>query len=132
MEERAKRVLIAEEDRFLRHTAARVLRHHGFEVSTAGDGEEAIERIRTDRPDLVLLDVPMPRVHGLEVMRVVRADGANDAVKIVVVSDPSPDVDADHCRHAGATDFLVKADISLDDLVRYVRRATGETGLSAA
>jgi two-component system, OmpR family, alkaline phosphatase synthesis response regulator PhoP len=124
-----KRVLIAEDDRFLRRAAETMLKRHGFDVATAADGQEALSSIREHRPDLVLLDLIMPKMQGFEVLRVAKADDTIAAIPIVVLSNLSQESDLQRCRDAGALDFLVKSDLSLEQLVEYVRsHLDGEAG----
>jgi CheY-like chemotaxis protein len=68
------RVLLVEDDRFLRKAAEATLRQHGYVVLTAADGEEALRVARAERPALVLLDLIMPKMQGFEVLRTLKAD----------------------------------------------------------
>jgi DNA-binding response OmpR family regulator len=68
MEEQTKRILLVEDDRFLRKAAEATLRRHRFSVCTAADGEEALQRMQAETPDLVLLDLIMPKLQGFEVL----------------------------------------------------------------
>jgi CheY-like chemotaxis protein len=70
----ARRVLLAEDDRFLRKAAETALKRHGFAVVPAVDGEEALRLARAEPPDLVLLDLIMPKMQGFEVLRALKAD----------------------------------------------------------
>jgi len=100
--EGARRVLLAEDDRFLRRAAEARLRQHGLEVLTAVDGEEALRVARAEHPDLVLLDV---------------------------LSNLGQERDVEQATALGAVAFLVKANLSLQDLVQRVDAvlATGTT-----
>ncbi|MGH8187743.1 MAG: response regulator, partial [Steroidobacteraceae bacterium] len=75
-----KRILLVEDDRFLRKAAEVRLKRAGYTVITAADGEEALATAQTMRPDLVLLDLIMPRMQGFEVLRVMRTQRHLDGV----------------------------------------------------
>jgi DNA-binding response OmpR family regulator len=102
MPEGAERILLAEDDRFLRRAAQARLRQQGFEVLAATDGEEALRVARAERPDLVLLDVIMPRLQGFEVLKALKRDDVEQAIAL------------------GAEAYLVKAHLSLQDLVQKI------------
>jgi DNA-binding response OmpR family regulator len=102
MPEDAERILLAEDDRFLRRAAEARLRQQGFEVLAATDGEEALRVARAERPDLVLLDVVMPRLQGFEVLKALKRDDVEQAIAL------------------GAEAYLVKAHLSLQDLVQKI------------
>ena len=80
MPEGARRVLLAEDDRFLRRAAEARLRRHGLEVLTAVDGEEALRIARAERLDLVLLDVVMPKLEG-SVLKLLKEDEATASIR---------------------------------------------------
>ncbi len=104
----APRVLIVDDDRFNQSLLRDVLAAAGYEVDTASDGAEAVERVRASRPSLVLLDVMMPRVDGFAALRAIRAEASLAPTGVLVVSA----VDAAESRLAalelGALDYLVK------------------------
>lgn len=116
----AKRILLVEDDRFLRKAAEVRLRRAGYTVVTAADGEEAIATARTVRPDLVLLDLIMPRMQGFEVLRILRAEPNMVGVPIVVLTNLSQDADRDRAMLNGANGYLIKANMSLDALAHAV------------
>jgi len=84
-------LLIVDDEDNLRSMLAAALRHHGFAVSTAADGRQALEAISKDRPDLVLLDVMMPDLDGFEVCRRLRADGDRTPVLFLTARDSTED-----------------------------------------
>jgi DNA-binding response OmpR family regulator len=81
-----RRVLVVDDEPSIRLLAQRALEHHGFEVIAAGDGAEALEKVRRERPDLVLLDAMLPRLHGFDVARRLRSDAATRETPVVIMS----------------------------------------------
>ena len=120
MGERARRILLAEDDRFLRKAAEAQLRQHGFTVVAAVDGEEALGLARAERPDLVLLDLIMPKMQGFEVLRRLKADALTAGIPVVVLSNLGQDRDVQQARELGAVAYFIKAHLSLHELVQRV------------
>lgn len=120
MPEGAKRILLAEDDRFLRRAAEARLRQHGFEVLIAHDGEEALQVARAERPDLVLLDVVMPRLQGFDVLKALKRDAVTARIPVIVLSNLGQDSDVEQAIALGAEAYLVKAHLSLQDLVQKI------------
>src|SRR5690606_15205411 len=80
------RVLIVEDDRHIIESLSFVLQREGFSVAAALDGEAAMQRLRSDPPDLVILDVMLPRMNGFEVLKALRADAALQAMPVIVLT----------------------------------------------
>ena len=129
MPDRARRVLLAEDDRFLRRAAEARLRRHGLEVLTATDGEEALRVARAEPLDLILLDVVMPKLQGFEVLKALKQDETTAHIPVIVLSNLGQERDVAQAKALGALAFLVKAHLSLQDLVDRVDAAlaTGKT-----
>ena len=107
MEGRAS-ILIADDQTAARDKCARLLKDAGYKVSLASDGQEAIDRFRSESPDLLILDVMMPRMTGVEVARILKVTSNGTFVPIILVSSKS-DVEARVAGlKAGADDFLAK------------------------
>lgn len=117
------RILLAEDDRFLRRAAEATLRRHGFDVLTAVDGEEALRLARAERPDLVLLDLIMPKLQGFEVLRALKQDETTAGIPVIVISNLGQDNDVRQALEAGATAYLIKAHLGLEELVVRVQAA---------
>jgi CheY-like chemotaxis protein len=83
------RILLAEDDRFLRKAAETMLKRGGFTVTTAGDGEEALRLARESAPDLMLLDLVMPKMHGFDVLAALKAAPETAAIP-VIAQQPGP------------------------------------------
>jgi CheY-like chemotaxis protein len=121
-----EQILLVEDDRFLSKAAAVMLRRRGYAVVTANDGEEALQAVRSAPPDLVLLDLIMPKMQGFEVLRALKSDAATRAIPVVVMSNLSQPEDRDRTLAAGASDYLVKANLSLEALASAVERTLAE------
>ena len=120
MHEASRRILLAEDDRFLRKAAEATLRQHGFTVVTATDGEEALRLAQAEAPALILLDLIMPKVQGFEVLRALKANPATAAIPVIVMSNLGQPHDVQQALEAGAVTYLIKANLSLQDLVKQV------------
>jgi DNA-binding response OmpR family regulator len=121
MEQPAKRILLAEDDRFLRRAEEAALKRAGFVVLAAADGEEALRMAIAEKPDLVLLDLIMPKLQGFEVLKALKADPATAAIPVVVLSNLGQEGDVQRALEGGAVAYLVKANLSLDELVARAR-----------
>jgi CheY-like chemotaxis protein len=117
-----RRVLLVEDDRFLRRAAEASLRQRGFAVTVASDGEEALRQVGAAAPDLILLDLLMPKVTGIEVLRALRADEATKSIPVLILSNSSREQDVEELKELGVTDYLVKANLSLQELGDRVAR----------
>jgi DNA-binding response OmpR family regulator len=111
-----KQILLVEDDRFLRRACAAGLRQRGWTVLTAVDGEEALRIIQSERIDLVLLDMLMPKLHGLDVMRALKAEERTQSILVLVLSNSSREQDVQEIMNLGAVGYLVKANLSLQEL----------------
>lgn len=122
------RILLAEDDRGVRESLERALRYEGFEVEAVGDGQAAYERARRDPPDLLVLDIMMPGLDGLEVTRKLRGTGLS--LPILMLTARAEVSDRVEGLDAGADDYLVKP-FALDELLARMRallRRSGVTG----
>jgi DNA-binding response OmpR family regulator len=118
-----RKVLLAEDDRFLRRAADATLRRHGFTVITAVDGEEALSKARQEIPDLILLDLIMPKLQGFEVLRELKTSPLTSAIPVIVLSNLGQEKDSKTARELGALDYWVKANVGLEELVKRVEAA---------
>ncbi len=114
------KVLIAEDDKFLLSAYKLKFEKDGDKIEVAMDGEEALAKIKEFKPDVVLLDLMMPKVDGFEVLEKLKAEGI-EGVPIIVASNLSQAEDEERAKKLGAVDYVVKSDIALDDLVAKVK-----------
>jgi len=116
----ASRVLIVEDERDIRDLVLFHLEREGFQVSSASSGEEALRQVRHASPDLVLLDLMLPAMGGLEVCRKLRQDPATVALPIVMLTAKGDEVDRVLGLELGADDYIVKP-FSPKELLARVR-----------
>ena len=101
------KILIIEDDKELSHITELELTHEGFSVVTAADGREGFEKIQGENPDLVLLDVMLPRLSGLEILRKVRNE-LNSDLPIILVTARGETIDKVDGLNSGADDYIAK------------------------
>jgi phosphate regulon transcriptional regulator PhoB len=116
----ASRVLIVEDERDIRDLVVLHLQRDGYEVTSAGSGEEALARVRQSPPDLVVLDLMLPAMSGLEVCRRIRQEQATATLPIVMLTAKADEVDRVVGLELGADDYVVKP-FSPKELLARVR-----------
>jgi DNA-binding response OmpR family regulator len=127
----AKRVLIVEDDEYLLRASEIALRRAGYVVMTAPGGAEGLNLARVSTPDLIVLDLLMPRPTGLDVLRALRAETATRSIPVVVVSNSSMQRIVEEVQSLGA-EYVTKAELSLRDLVGLVEFRLGQNTLAPA
>jgi DNA-binding response OmpR family regulator len=100
------KVLIVEDEETLVRNLAEMLRGEGFSVITANDGEEGLERLRGEHPDLIVLDIMLPKLDGLSLCRIIRRDAAH--IPIIMLTARGTEVDKIVGLESGADDYVVK------------------------
>ncbi|THJ75392.1 response regulator transcription factor [Candidatus Frankia alpina] len=122
------RVLVVDDDAAVRESLERSLRFEGYEVTTAIDGADALDAVGRDQPDIVVLDVMMPRIDGLETCRQLRARG--DDVPVLMLTARDGLADRVSGLDVGADDYLVKP-FALEELFARLRALTRRAALAA-
>jgi CheY-like chemotaxis protein len=108
-----KKILLVDDSKFLRLATERALARAGYEVSTATDGEQAIELAGIEHPDLILLDLLLPKIPGPEVLKSLKKDPKTADIPVVVFSGLSQK-NAARLQHDGAFGYLEKTELGLD------------------
>jgi DNA-binding response OmpR family regulator len=119
-----KKVLIADDEQNIVISLEFLLRREGFEVIVASDGEEALARARAEKPDLVLLDVMMPKMNGFDVCQALRADPEQAATRILMLTAKGRETEVSKGLGLGADAYVTKP-FSTKDLVAQVRLLLG-------
>jgi len=116
-----KRLLWVEDDRLIGTILGKKLVTTGFNLVHAKSGAEALESLKTRRPDGIIVDLLLPEMSGFEILEKIRDDEDLKGVPIMVLSNLSKSTDIEKARSLGATKFLVKASTSLDQIVVEVK-----------
>lgn len=123
-------VLVVDDVEDNRELYASYFTYAGFRVDQAADGEEALSKIARDQPDLVIMDLSMPRMDGWEATRLIKSNPRTKAIIVVVVSGFATRTDLDRARAAGADDVCTKP-CSPKDLLARVEKLLAERGRNA-
>jgi CheY-like chemotaxis protein len=113
-------ILLAEDDRILRKAGEATLKKKGYTVIAAVDGEDALAKAREHKPDLILLDVIMPKLQGFEVLASLKQDSSTRDIPVIMLSNLQEESDIRKAADAGALGYLVKSNVQLDTLTAKV------------
>lgn len=120
-----KKILLVEDDETLSETYIQRFSAEGFDVKRVPNGEEALSAALSFKPDLVLLDIMMPKVNGFDVLDILRNTPETVNSRIVVLSALSQPEDMEKAKELGADDYLVKSQVVLADIVDRVKQHLG-------
>lgn len=121
-----KKILIVDDERALRRALVDIFKTDGaFEVSEASDGEEAFLSIQKNRPDIILLDIAMPKMDGLTVMKKLKTENLLGDTKVIFLTNSGELSHIATAMSSGAFDYLVKSDWDIKDVVAKVKEKFG-------
>lgn len=120
-----KKILFIEDEPALQQTLGGFLKGQGYEVVSALDGEAGLLAVKSERPDLVLLDLILPKKNGLDVLGEMRADPAIAAIPVIVLTNIESNDTIKQATELGAKAYLVKTSYSLDEVLEKVRTVIG-------
>ena len=122
----AKTILFIEDESALQKTFEEVLKQEGYEMISALDGEIGLRLAKEKKPDLILLDLILPKIHGFEVLKDLKADVKTKDIPVIVLTNLEGVEDVEKAIEAGATTYLVKAQYSLEDVIDKIKKTLGE------
>lgn len=122
------RVMIIEDDELLREVYATKLIMEGFDVDTASDGEEGLKKCLDSEPDIILLDMLMPRMTGLEFLRAYRLTVLHPKVKAFVLSNKSSPHEINEAKMLGVREYLIKSQHTPNEIVARIRSHLSRKG----
>lgn len=116
----AMTVLVVEDTELLRRMYCDKLGQEGYRVLSAADGLEALSLLRSDTPDLILLDLIMPKMSGIEVLDLIKRDPRLNRVPVLILSNLGQDEDMQRALELGATDYLIKNEVRPNDVAERI------------
>jgi len=121
-----KKILLIEDEEIMIDLLQKKLIREGYEVSVARDGEKGLKAMREVKPDLVLLDIIMPKMGGLEVMEEMAKDKELKKISVIVVSNSGQPVELDRAQKLGAKDWLIKTEFDPQEVIDKVVKQIGK------
>lgn len=120
------KLLLVEDDIALRDIYSARFADEGYNVAVASDGEEALVQAAKEKPDLVILDIMMPKISGLDVLQELKRNPETKDLKVIMMTALGQDSDREKGKQLGATRYLVKSQVTLEDVVNTVKEVLTE------
>ncbi len=120
-----KKVLLVEDDDALASVYQTRLQAEGFDVQRVPNGEDALAKTLEYKPDLMLLDVMMPKVSGFDVLDILRNTPETANLKVIMLTALSQDADKERAESLGVDDYLVKSQVVIADVVEKIKQHLG-------
>jgi CheY-like chemotaxis protein len=120
-----KKILLVDDSSTILMMERMILAKYGYELTTAGNGEEALAKAESEKPDLILMDLVMPKMNGLDAMRRLHQNQQTSAIPVIMVTTKGEAINVETAFENGCSDYVTKPINSLD-LVTKVRSYLGE------
>ena len=120
-----RKILLVEDDTALASVYRSRLELEGFDVCEANNGEDALSLAVSEHPDLVLLDVMMPKISGFDVLDILRNTPETTNIRVIMLTALSQPKDKERAEQLGVDDYLVKSQVVIDDVIERVRHHLG-------
>ncbi len=125
------KVMVVEDDASLREIYSIRITAEGYDVITAGDGEEALAVAVREKPDLILADVMMPKISGFDMLDILRATPETAKIKVVMMTALSGDDQRERGERLGADRYLVKSQVGIEDMVNTIHEVLGDKEIAS-
>jgi CheY-like chemotaxis protein len=122
----AKKILIIEDEELMLNLLEKKLKAVGYDIATAVNGQDGLDLLKSQSFDLVLSDIIMPKLGGLELMEKMSQDPALNNIPIIVISNSGQPVEIDQAKRFGAKDWLVKTEFDPQEVITKVKNLLGE------
>jgi two-component system alkaline phosphatase synthesis response regulator PhoP len=118
----SKKILIVEDDEGFAYILQKSLENAGFSTVTAKDGEQGLEALKQERPDLILLDISMPRLDGIEMTKRMKEAGVNIAIIYLSNLKDTENISRAMAASGGSADYIVKTDVKVEDIIERIKK----------
>lgn len=116
-----KKILLIEDDPFLSRMYVKVFELHGFSIEMRSDGAAGFEAVKTLKPDLILLDIMMPKLNGMEVLDLLKKEPTTKDIPVLMLTNLSDQQQREEALSKGALKYLVKSELDPDETVKVVK-----------
>jgi DNA-binding response OmpR family regulator len=120
-----KKIVVVEDAELIAQLLERRLRAEGYYVFTAKDGEEGLDMIKREKPDLVLLDIVLPRINGFQIIEQLKEDRKLRKIRIIIISNSGQPEEIERAKELGVLDWLVKTEFDPQEVVEKVKKSIG-------
>ena len=120
-----KKILFIEDEAALQKTFGDILGAEGFQMISAIDGEIGLRLAESEKPNLIILDLILPKLHGLEVLKGLKENKETQNIPVIILTNLGDLENIEQALELGATTYMVKTDYTLDDIVEKVKKAIG-------
>ncbi|OGZ23329.1 MAG: hypothetical protein A3A08_02370 [Candidatus Nealsonbacteria bacterium RIFCSPLOWO2_01_FULL_41_9] len=121
-----KKILIVEDEELLANLLLKKLTVSGYEAFLANDGERGLALMRKLKPDLVLLDILMPKMDGLQVLAEIQKNDDLIKIPVIVISNSGQPVEIEQIKKLGVKDWLIKTDFNLEEIIQKIKKQIGD------
>lgn len=125
------KIMVVEDDAALREIYSIRITAEGYDVVTAGDGEEALAVAVREKPDLILSDVMMPKISGFDMLDILRSTPETANIKVIMMTALSADDQRERGERLGADRYLVKSQVGIEDVVNAIHEVLGDKPVAA-
>lgn len=115
------KILIIEDDPLMARLYQKAFTFEGYEVETAADGQEGIDKVRSIKPTLVLLDVMMPKMNGLEVLAKLKSDPETKSIPVIILTNLAGEKDTENALSKGAVKYIIKSEYEPKQVTNMVK-----------
>ena len=123
----SKKILFIEDESALQKTFEKVLKAEGYKTIAALNGEIGVKFDKKEKPDFILLDIVLPKINGLEVLRELKKDAETKEIPVIILTNSEEMGDIDKALELGATTYLVKINYSLDEVIEKIETTLKKT-----
>jgi len=121
-----KKILFIEDETALQKAFGTILKDKGYEVISALDGETGLKLAKEQKPDLILLDVILPKIHGFEVLKKLKGEKETQQIPVIILTNLEDMENVGKALELGAMAYLIKAQYSLEEVLERIKKALGE------
>jgi len=118
----AKKILIVDDEKLIVQVLTQKLQEAGFSTEAAFDGEEALSKVNQSKPDLILLDIIMPKLDGISMLKRLKADEKTKDIPVIILTNLYSDKKVVEAIRSGGTDYLIKVDYTLPEIVERITK----------